>query len=275
MTRPESLHDELGPAARRRVRLVTGVAVVALAVATAVVVLRLREQGQFAPEKWSPLFNPFDPTFSTAWRFLLGGLSNTAMAGLLAIVLSLVIGTLLAITRVTAGRAFGWIVTALMETFRAVPVVISIFFVSRFLPIIGVDLPLLWYLIIGLTLYNSIAIAEIVRAGILAVPRGQSEAAAALGLSGAATMRLIVLPQALRVMLPALISQMVIVVKDTALGFIIGFEELLRRGEIAVQTLGNPLQMYLLIAAMFIAVNYSLSRLAELVERRLSAAEKP
>jgi glutamate transport system permease protein len=151
-------------------------------------------------------------------------------------------------------------------------VVISIFFASRALPVIGVDLPLLWYLVIGLTIYNSVAISEIVRAGIHAVPRGQTEAALALGLSRGGALRSIVLPQAFRIMLPSLIAQLVIVVKDTALGFIIGFEELLRRGEIAVQTLGNPLQMYLLIGAIFFVVNGLLSWLARATEARLRGA---
>ncbi|MEB4614455.1 amino acid ABC transporter permease [Leucobacter sp. M11] len=266
MSEQRALFDELGPRARRRSRAISGGVILLLAGLGALAALKLAENGQFSAQKWSPLFNPLDSQFTTVWTFLGGGLRNTALAGGIAIALSLVIGTVLALARVTSRRWYRWAIVGVMEFFRAVPVVISIFFASRFLPTIGVDLPLLWYLVVGLVLYNSIAIAEIVRAGILAVPRGQTEASAALGLSGAQNLWLVVLPQAFRLMLPSLISQLVIVVKDTALGFIIGFEELLRRGEIAVQTLGNPLQMYLLIGMLFFVVNSLVSALAQRVE---------
>lgn len=275
MTQYSALYDELGPRALRRVRVTTIVVIIAAVAAAALVALRLADQGQLEADKWSPLFNPFDDQFGVVWTFLLGGLWNTAQAGLLAVLLSLVLGTLLAVSRVASHRSYRWLIVGTMETFRAVPVVISIFLASRFLPLVGIDLPLLWYLVIGLTIYNSVAIAEIVRAGIMAVPNGQSEASAALGFSGTKTMRLVVLPQAFRLMLPVLISQLVIVIKDSALGFIIGFEELLRRGEIAVQTLHNPLQMYLLIGLLFIVVNFTLSKVAEAVERRLGTAATP
>lgn len=271
MSAQTQLFDALGPKAKRRVTTLSWITAGVLGVIAVLVAFRLQAQGQLSAKKWSPLFNPLDENFNLVWTFLFGGLSNTALAGCLAIVLSLVIGTLLALSRVTALPWYRWIIVGIMEFFRAIPVVISIFFASRFLPIVGIDLPLLWYLVIGLTLYNSVAIAEIVRAGIVAVPKGQSEASSALGLTRSQNLWLVVLPQAFRLMLPSLISQLIIVVKDTALGFIIGFEELLRRGEIAVQTLGNPLQMYLLIGAIFILINYALSRLAEAVERRMSS----
>jgi glutamate transport system permease protein len=104
----------------------------------------------------------------------------------------------------------------------------------------------------------------------VALPRGQTEAAYAIGLTRGATLRLILLPQAFRIMLPAIISQVVVILKDTSLGYFISYEELLRRGNFAVQNLGNPLQVYLLIGALFIAVNFTLSRLAVVVERRVS-----
>jgi glutamate transport system permease protein len=151
----------------------------------------------------------------------------------------------------------------------------AIFFASRVLPEVGVDLSLRWYLVIGLTAYNSVVIGEIIRAGVAALPRGQTEAAYAIGLTRWGALRLILLPQAFRIMLPALISQIVVILKDTSLGAFISYEELLRRGNFAVQNLGNPLQLFLLIGAIFIAVNYTLGRLAILVERRLSRVHRP
>jgi glutamate transport system permease protein len=157
-----------------------------------------------------------------------------------------------------------------IEFFRGLPVVIAIFFAARVLPELGVDLPLLWYLVIGLTAYNSVIIAEIVRAGIASLPRGQAEAAAAVGLTQGQALRSILLPQAIRVMLPALISQLVVIFKDTSLGLVIQYVEAVRFVGIAIQELHNPLQLYLTVGAIFILINYGVSRLAVWTERRLT-----
>jgi glutamate transport system permease protein len=126
--------------------------------------------------------------------------------------------------------------------------------------------------VIGLTAYNAVVIAETVRSGVVSLPRSQVEAASAIGLTRGQSLRLVQLPQAFRIMLPALISQLVVVFKDTSLGFIILFPEAISFARIAIQTLSNPLQLYFVIAVLFIAINYLLSRFAQWVERRLSRA---
>ena len=149
--------------------------------------------------------------------------------------------------------------------------VITLFFAYRVLPEVGLDLSPLWYAVIGLTAYNSVIIAEIVRAGVVSLPRGQAEAATAIGLTPLQSLRFVELPQAVRVMLPSLISQLVVVLKDTSLiAFIGGYLELLRQGNILVQNLRNPIQTYLVVGLIYIMVNYALSRLAVYAERRLS-----
>jgi glutamate transport system permease protein len=268
------LFDAPGPRARRRVLVGSVVAGGLLAVVALLVALRLADNGQFEGAKWGPLLNPSDEKFGALWRFLFGGMRATLAAAGWAIVLSLSLGTLLAVSRITAGRWYRWAVVSVIEFLRGVPVVMAVFFASRVLPEVGVDLSLRWYLVIGLTAYNSVVIAEIIRAGVVALPRGQTEAAYAVGLTRGAALRLILLPQAFRIMLPALISQVVVILKDTSLGYFISYEELLRRGNLAVQDLGNPLQLYLLIGALFIAVNGTLSRVAVVVERRISQGRK-
>jgi glutamate transport system permease protein len=264
------LFDAAGPRARRRVLVFSLAAGVALTGLGALVVLRLADNNQFEGDKWGPLLNPSDESFGPLWRSLWGGFRATLAAAGWAMVFSLVLGTLMAVTRITARPWYRWLVVSVIELLRGVPVVMAIFFASRVLPDLGVNLSLRWYLVIGLTAYNAVVIAEIIRAGVSALPRGQTEAAYAIGLSRGATLRLILLPQAFRIMLPALISQLVVILKDTSLGWFISYEELLRRGSLAVQTLGNPLQLYLLIGALFIAVNYALGRLAVVAERRIS-----
>jgi glutamate transport system permease protein len=268
------LYDAPGPVTRRRTLISSGVAGAIVLVVIALVIVRLAGQGQFSAERWGPLVNPFDPSFLAVWRLLGQALVATLIAAALTLVLSLVIGTLFAVSRITANRYYRWLVVGVIEFLRGVPVVIAIFFAARVLPEVGLDLPILWYLVIGLTAYNSVIIAEIIRAGVASLPRGQAEAGYSLGLTRGQVLSSILLPQAFRVMLPALISQLVVIVKDTSLGFIISYEEFVRTANIIIQTLHNPIQIYAVVALIFIVINYSLGRLAEYVERRLSRARR-
>ncbi|GEL18992.1 amino acid ABC transporter permease [Pseudonocardia asaccharolytica] len=264
------LYDAPGPVTRRRTMISSVVAGAIVLVVIALVLVQLAGQGQFSAERWGPLLNPANSSFAPVWELLGRALVATLVAAGLTLVFSLVIGTALAVTRVTAARWYRWLVVTVIEFLRGVPVVIAIFFAARVLPEAGLTLPTLWYLVIGLTAYNCVVIAEIVRAGIASLPRGQSEAAYSLGLRRSQVLGSILLPQAFRVMLPALISQMVVIVKDTSLGFIISYEEFVRTANIIIQNLHNPIQIYTVVALIFILINYSLGRLAEAVERRLS-----
>jgi glutamate transport system permease protein len=268
------LYDAPGPVARRRTLISSGVAGVVVLAVVVIVIVRLAAQGQFAGDRWGPLVNPFNSNFLAVWQLLGNALVATVIAASLTLIFSLVIGTLFAVTRITANRTYRWLVVGVIELLRGTPVVIAIFFAARVLPEVGLSLPLLWYLIIGLTAYNSVIIAEIIRAGVVSLPRGQSEAGYSIGLTRAQLLSSILLPQAFRVMLPALISQLVVIVKDTSLGFIISYEEFVRTANIIIQTLHNPIQTYVIVALIFIVINFSLGKLAEYVERRLSRARK-
>lgn len=269
------LYDAPGPRTRRRILWSSLIAAVVVLALLALVVARLADGGQFARAKWSPLVDPGDPVFSQVWRLIGQGLMNTLVAAALAMVLSLLIGTALAVVRLLLRRMGRLPVVGLIELLRGVPVVITIFFAYRVLPELGLDLASLWYLVIGLTGYNAVIIAEIVRAGVASLPRGQTEAAYAIGLTRWQTMREVLLPQAVRVMLPALISQLVVVLKDTSLVAVLGgYTELLRQGQLIIQNLGNPIQVFFVVALLFVVINYALSRLAVYVERRLSRGRR-
>ncbi|HJT02147.1 MAG TPA: amino acid ABC transporter permease [Pseudonocardiaceae bacterium] len=264
------LFDRPGPRTRRRIMVGSIVTGLGLGILAILVLIRLAASGQLTEEKWGPIVSPANPSFVALWVNLGSALLNNIEAAGLAMVLSMLLGTVLAVTRIILPRWGRWTVVAPMEFFRGLPVVIAIFFASRILPELGVSLPLLWYLVIGLTAYNSVIIAEIVRAGVASLPRGQSEAAAAVGLTRGQALRVILLPQAIRVMLPALISQLVVIFKDTSLGFVILYGEAVRFVAIAIQELRNPLQLYLTIGAIFIVINYGVGRLAVWIERRLA-----
>ncbi len=276
------LYDRPGPKARRRALLGTLASLTVILVLVGIAGKRLADNGQFEADVWSPLLNPSDDNFSLVWQLIGKGLLNTLIAAALAIALSLALGVLLGVGRMLLGKVLGAPVFLFIQLFRGLPVIITIVMVWRFMVELGLDdlvAPLpgdtsLWYLVIGLTLYNSVIIAEILRAGVASLPRGQGEAGLAVGMTPRQSMRFILLPQAFRVMLPALISQFVVALKDTSLVALIGLSyfELLNRGNQISQNLDNRLQTLFVVGLIYILINYGLSRLATWTEGRLSRA---
>lgn len=275
MSAPETvLYDAPGPRSRRRTRIGTVIATVAILAVLGFVLKQLADAGQFSMELWGPLINPTDDSFGAVWQLLFRGLQATLTAAVLAIVFSLIIGTFIGVARMMLGKWTRTPLIGLIEILRGLPVVITIYFASRVLPEIGVNVAFLpgderlWFLVIGLTAYNCVIIAEIVRAGVASLPSGQGEAARAIGMTEWQVMKTVLLPQAFRTMLPALISQLVVILKDTSLAAVLGgYIELLRRGNIISQNLDNPIQTLFVVGLIFIALNYGLSRLAVWTER--------
>jgi glutamate transport system permease protein len=279
MSQETVLYDAQGPKARRRTAIGTAIAVLALAGLAYVVIQRLLERNQFSMEKWGPLINPSNESFDAVWRLLGEGVVNTLRAAAIAMLLSIVLGTLIAVARLSAGRYGRIPLIGFIELFRGIPVVVLVYFGVRVLPDVGVDLrglpggQELWGLVIGLTAYNMVIFAEVIRAGVASLPKGQREAALATGLTNGQTMRIILLPQAFRVMLPAIISQLIVVLKDTSLvTFIANYDELLSQGESIRRNLDNPIQTFVVIALLYVAINYALGRLAQYIQRRQARA---
>ncbi len=275
------LYDVPGPRARRRSLIGTIVASVLILALVGVVLKRLNDQGQFSMDLWGPFIDPGNESFAAVWKLVLDGLRATLVAAGLAITLALILGTVLGSLRLLVRPAFRVPLVVFIELFRGLPVIVTIFFVWRVTLQLNVNVsPLpgpdgLWYLVIGLTLYNSVIIAEILRAGVNSLPSGQAEAALAVGMTPVQTMTSVQLPQAFRTMLPALISQLVVVLKDTSLAAILAlYIELLRRSNLIAANLDNPIQALFVAGLIFILLNYSLSRLAVYVERRLGRAGK-
>jgi glutamate transport system permease protein len=273
------LYDAQGPRARRRTLIGTVVAVLALLGLAFLVYRKLDEEGQFSMELWGPLVDPGNEDFDSVWRLLGTGILDTLRAAAVAMVLSIVLGTLIAVARLSLGRIGRIPLIGLIEIFRGLPVVVLVFIGVRVLPDVGIDLrglpggQVFWGLVIGLTVYNMVIFAEIVRAGVASLPRGQREAALATGLTNWQTMRIVLLPQAFRTMLPAIISQLIVVLKDTSLvTFIANYDELLSQGKSIQRNLGNPIQTFFVIALIYIAMNYCLGRLAQYIERRQARA---
>lgn len=256
------LFDVPGPKARARHNVLTIIAVVALAALLAWVLWVLWQQEQITPDKWEAF------TVPTILQGLAEGLLETLTAAAVAIVLALVFGAVFAAGRLSDHAVIRFPCALVVEFFRAVPLLLLILVI--FFSLGGVLGPF-WSLVIGLMLYNGSVLAEIFRAGILAVPRGQSEAAYAVGMKKSQVMRLILAPQALSTMLPAIVSQSVVALKDTALGYVIGAGGIVDVGEriFIFPQYDNPLAVGIVLAAVFIVINYSLSRLAVFLESRL------
>ena len=261
------------------------------------VYLPLDAYDQFSAKKWDPLINPSNELFPLVWKRIGEGLQATVIGAVLAIIASLLFGSALAVARVQLQSArqlhhvnqsppvammlraatvvLNAITRVFVEFFRGLPVVITIYFVARGLPEFGVDFDTLWYLVIGLTLYNSVVIAEVLRSGMSGLPSGQREAASALGLSSFKTIRLILLPQSFRIMLPALISQIVVIFKDTSLATLISYEDLLNVGFQIFNFLSNPIQVLIVLAVIYVVINYALSTLAEYLQWRIARGRRP
>ena len=268
------LSDVPGPRARRTYRIVGVLAVLALLGLLALVVRGLAnpDDNQFTADKWRPFLDPV--TWSA---YLLPGLLNTLKAAAIAIVLSVVIGLVLGIGRLAQSRVLRLLCGVYVEFFRSVPVLVMMIFSYYFAVfVVGItgDAASLFGVVAGLTLYNSSVIAELIRSGVHSLPKGQREAGLAIGLTPLQAMMVVLLPQAVTAMLPSLLSQLVVILKDTALGYIINFAELLRGGQNLSTNYGNLIPTFIVLAAIFILINYSLTFLARLVERRLQRSAK-
>jgi glutamate transport system permease protein len=262
MTAPV-LADALGPRGRRRVAVASAVASAVLALVVLAAVRRLQAKGQLEARLWEPF------TDWKVWRFLLlTGLKNTLRVAGAAMALALPLGVVLALLRLSRRRVLRWSAGAFIEFFRSMPLLLLILFSALALPKYGVRLSIFGYLVLALVVYNGAVLGEIFRAGILSLDRGQSEAAEAVGLTYSQVMTLVVLPQAFRRMIPVTVSQLVTLLKDTSLGFVIGFEELLRTANSTGEYYRNHLQALTIAALLYIAVNFTLSRLAHRLEIR-------
>ena len=266
------LFDTPGPRARVRNRIISGATVAVVALVVWAIVARLADKGQLTAAKWRPFLT------GDLWKtYVLPGIAGTLTAAAVSIVLALILGLLLGVGRMSPAKPLRWVCTVIIEFFRAVPVLIMMIFAyflfalydvfpSKQLALAGV--------VTGLTLYNGAVIAEIVRTGVGALPRGQTEAAASLGMSWGQTMRAVLLPQAITSMLPVLVSQLVVALKDTAIGYQITFLEMVRQGTVIGSTYGNYVPALIVIAVLMISLNFALSAAATRLEGRLRRSKR-
>lgn len=277
VSEPSVLFDAPGPKARLRSNLYTLIALIVLLGIAYLVVRRLDQADQFEGRLWSPFLK------GEVWtEFIIPGLISTMTAAAVAAVLAIIFGLVFGLGRLSEHAWIRVPSAAVVEFFRAIPLLLLIFFVfsgpafiagalNREFPQITAYAAV----VIGLMLYNGSVLAEIFRSGIQSVPAGQSEAAYALGLRKTGVMRLVLVPQAITAMMPAIVSQLVVLLKDSALGWIIAYEDLMNAGFRQIPSVyGNLLPAAFVIALIYIAINLLLSALAHRLERRSRRSPK-
>ncbi|NIH79388.1 amino acid ABC transporter permease [Amycolatopsis viridis] len=265
------LFDVPGPKARVRHRLMAVLGIVAVAAILTYIVYRFYDSGQFTARKWQWL------QYTQVQRDLVTALLATVKAFALGAVLALVFGAIFAAGRLSDHAWVRGVSTFIVEFFRAIPLLILMFLFYYGAPALGVTLPPFAAVVLGLTLYNGSVLAEVFRAGVQALPKGQSEAAYALGMGKTQVMTLVLIPQAIRSMLPTIISQLVVLLKDTALGFLVTYPELLYYARyIGSQgAFSRPIvPSTIVVAAIYIALCLLLTALANFIERRQRRSKK-
>jgi His/Glu/Gln/Arg/opine family amino acid ABC transporter permease subunit len=248
------LFGDLNPRAQVVTRAVSVAVAVALLVLAAGVVYRFDDAGQFERRLWE-FFG-----WETTWVFLGKGLLGTLESAAAAAVIALVLGLVLLVGRLSPLRFARWPAVAAIEFLRGVPTLLLIYVCFLVLPSVGIRMSAYWMLTLPVGLSTAAVVAEVYRAGVLAVPRGQTDAARALGLSEAQVFAHVVFPQALRYIVPALVAQLVIVVKDTTFGYVVTYGELMQNARVLISNYRSLVPVYLAVAALYCSVNYAISR---------------
>lgn len=264
------LYDAPGPRTVARHRIYSVVTVIVLIAVLALIGWRLYDTGQLDYDKWEVFVTP-----EYMRVILVDGLVKTLQMAAFSIVFAVVFGLVFGIGKTSDHRWVRWPSWLVVEFFRAVPVLLLMTFLFLLLSIGDGPLAPFWCVVIALTLYNGSVLAEVFRAGVNAVPHGQVEAAYALGLRKGQVMREVQLPQAVKVMLPALISQCVVALKDTSLGYYILAPGLTAVGKPIYLEFFNQVQVAIVISALYIVCNLLLSGLATWVQRRYVGEHSP
>jgi glutamate transport system permease protein len=253
------LYDVPGPKARRVSLIGSIVGSVLILGLLAWIIMTLAQQGIFEGHRWQ-IFTRGD-----VWTLLANGLGATLSAAALAAVIAFPLGLALTLFRIADSAFLRVPIRILLEFLRGMPVVLMMLFV-----LLGFGTSPFIAVVTGLVLYNSAVFSEIIRAGIQSLPKGQREAGLAIGLTSFKSRMLVELPQAIRRMMPSLVAQLVVLLKDTSLGYIVAYGELLRAVQVMADFLGTQylFPIFFVAAALYIAINIAVSRVAVWIERR-------
>ena len=259
----DALYEKPGPRTRRRMIIGTAISLVLVAVGVTLIIRQFYITGQLAPRYWTFLAQP------TTWRYLLQGFRGTVAVALTAGVLSLLLGLLLMLGRTSGIRPLSVVCRIVTDFFRGVPSLLLIYFFFLVVPQYGIKLSAFWMITLPVMLAASGVLAEVLRAGVNAVPKGQVEAAMSLGMRRGRIMMKIVLPQAIRFVIPSLISQLVVVVKDTTVAYVVSYPDLMQNARVLITNYDALVSMYFTIAVVYILLNYAINKLSAIIAERM------
>lgn len=257
------LFDAPGSRGRRRILLISIASVLAILAVIGLGLWQFGKNGQLDPARWTPFFQ------ISYIKFLGQGLLGTLKATAAAAVIAFPLGLVLAFGRMSHVRAISWLTTSWIEVFRAIPMLLVVYAFLLALPAYGITFPRFWMLVVPMILVSSAATAEVFRAGVKAVDQGQWEAAQALGLSRLTTITTVILPQAIRLVLPSLILALVSLLKDSTLGYVVSYNELQYQGKNLVAYTHFLVQTFLIVALIYVAINFLLTQIAQRLDQRM------
>lgn len=259
----DALYEAPGPRTRRRVRIATAISLILVVAALAAIGYRFYITGQFAPRYWTFFAK------ATTWKFLLQGFAGTVRVALTAGAIALALGLLLMLGRISHVKALSTVCSIVTDFFRSLPSLLLIYFFFLIVPQYGIKMSSFWMLTLPVALAASGVLAEVFRAGVNAVPKGQVEAALSLGMSPLRTTFKIVLPQAIRFVIPSLISQLVVVVKDTTVAYVVSYPDLMQNARVLITNYDALVSVYFTIAIIYILINYAINQASIYVSHRL------
>lgn len=261
----DALYEAPGPKMRRRILAGTFAALVLIAIGLALVVRQFYVTGQLDPRYWK-LF-----TWGTTWLFLAQGFLGTLGVAATAGAISLALGLVLMLGRISKIGWLSLVSRLIIDFFRGVPSLLLIYFFFLVIPKYGIRMPSFWMITLPVALAASGVLAEVFRAGVNAVPAGQTEAALSLGMGDAKIMAKIVLPQALRIVIPSLVSQLVVVVKDTTVAYVVSYPDLMQNARVLISNYDALVSTYFVVAIIYIIVNFAINQLSIYLARRGNA----
>ena len=262
MSMRDALYEAPGPKTKRKMVIGTVISAIAVAALIAYAVWCFYVNGQLEARYWE-LFTRW-----TTWRYLLEGFLGTIEVALTAGVIALALALVLMLGRVSGNRVLSTICRLVIDFFRGVPSLLLVYFFFLVVPQYGIQMPSFWMLTLPIALTASGVLAEVLRAGVNAVPKGQVEAAYSIGLSPMKTMFKIVLPQAIRYVIPSLISQLVVVVKDTTVAYVVSYPDLMQNARVLISNYDALVSVYFVIAIVYTLINYAINQAAIYVARR-------
>lgn len=260
----DAIYEEPGPKTKRNILIGTVITLILVAALIAWCVYTFYINGQLDKKYWE-LF-----TWPTTWNYMWQGLVGTFQVAFTAGVLSIILGLILMLGRISKFAVLRGICAVIINIFRGVPSLLFIYGFQFGVPSLGITLPTFWMLTLPITFAASGVLAEVFRSGVNAVPLGQTEAGLSIGLTSWKVKTKIVIPQAVRMVIPSLISQLVVVVKDTALAYVVSYPDLMQNTNVLRTNYDALVSSYLVVAVIYILINYAINQISVFVSKKSS-----